>query len=131
VISPYARRGYIDHQTLSFDAYLKFIEDDFLGGQRIDPATDGRPDSRPDVRENAPQLGNLLADFDFSQPPRPPLILPEYPPPGPASIPSHHPGHRSPHHTHRSRRFSHGPRHPSHATDSVGRSIRGPLRRMR
>ena len=53
VISPYARQGYIDHQTLSFDAYLKFIEDDFLGGQRLDPATDGRPDPRPDVRENA------------------------------------------------------------------------------
>ncbi len=32
VISPYARRGVIDPQTLSFDAYLKFIEDDFLGG---------------------------------------------------------------------------------------------------
>jgi phospholipase C len=54
VISPYARRGYIDHQTLSFDAYAKFIEDDFLGGQRLDPATDGRPDPRPDVRENEP-----------------------------------------------------------------------------
>ena len=53
-------------QTLSFDAYLKFIEDDFLGGERLDPATDGRPDSRPDVRENDPALGNLLADFDFS-----------------------------------------------------------------
>lgn len=75
VISPYARAGYIDHQTLSFDAYLKFIEDDFLGGQRIDPSTDGRPDSRPDVRENASQLGNLLADFDFSQSPRPPIVL--------------------------------------------------------
>jgi phospholipase C len=44
VISPYARQGYIDHQTLSFDAYVKFIEDDFLGGQRLDPRTDGRPD---------------------------------------------------------------------------------------
>ena len=76
VISPYARRGYIDHQILSFDAYLKFIEDDFLGGQRLDPATDGRPDPRPDVRENASQLGNLVADFDFDQSPRPPLILP-------------------------------------------------------
>ena len=32
MISPWARRGYIDHQTLSFDAYLKFIEDRFLGG---------------------------------------------------------------------------------------------------
>ena len=49
VISPYAKRGFIDHQTLSFDAYLKFIEDDFLGGQRLDPLTDGRPDPRPTV----------------------------------------------------------------------------------
>ena len=51
LVSPYARRGYIDHQTLTFDAYLKLIEDRFLGGQRLDPATDGRPDSRPLVRE--------------------------------------------------------------------------------
>ncbi len=79
VISPYAKRGYVDHQTLSFDAYLKFIEDDFLGGQRIDPATDGRPDSRPDVRENVAILGDLTADFDFEQPPRPPLVLPTNP----------------------------------------------------
>jgi phospholipase C len=79
MISPYARSGYIDHQTLSFDAYLKFIEDDFLGGARIDPATDGRPDSRPSVRENAPQLGNLLSEFDFSQPPQKPLLLPPIP----------------------------------------------------
>ena len=50
---------------LSFDAYLKFIEDDFLGGARIDPKTDGRPDPRPDVRENATILGNLVQDFDF------------------------------------------------------------------
>ena len=80
VISPYARQGYIDHQTLSFDAYLKFIEDDFLHGQRIDPATDGRADPRPDVRENEPILGNLVHDFDFHQKPRPPLILPLEPP---------------------------------------------------
>ncbi|HXQ96122.1 MAG TPA: alkaline phosphatase family protein, partial [Candidatus Acidoferrales bacterium] len=79
VISPYARQGYIDHQTLSFDAYLKFIEDDFLGGARIDPATDGRPDSRPDVRENASILGDLTADFDFSQAPRGPTLLPVHP----------------------------------------------------
>lgn len=42
VISPYAKQGFIDHQTLSFDAYVKFIEDRFLYGQRLDPATDGR-----------------------------------------------------------------------------------------
>ncbi len=80
VISPYARKGFVDHQTLSFDAYLKFIEDDFLHGQRLNPKTDGRPDLRPDVRENARILGNLVDDFDFSQPPRSPLILPLHPP---------------------------------------------------
>ena len=82
VISPYAKQGYIDHQTLSFDAYLKFIEDDFLDGARLDPETDGRPDPRPDVRENAKILGNLANDFDFDQKPRPPFMLPLHPPYG-------------------------------------------------
>jgi phospholipase C len=78
VISPYARQGFIDHQAASQDDYNKFIEDDFLGGQRLDPATDGRPDLRPDVRENlAP--GNLVNDFNFSQPPRQPVFLPVCP----------------------------------------------------
>ena len=80
VISPYAKRGNIDHQILSHDAYLKFIEDDFLGGRPLDPATDGRPDPRPDVREDEPILGDLQKDFDFNQPPRPPEILPLHPP---------------------------------------------------
>jgi phospholipase C len=85
VISPFAKQGYIDHQTLSFDAYVKFIEDDFLGGQRLDPANDGRPDPRPDVREIASQLGDITQAFDFTQAPRPPEILPVRPPPGPPS----------------------------------------------
>jgi phospholipase C len=79
VISPYAKKGYVDHQVLSFDAYLKFIEDDFLGGQRLDPRTDGRPDPRPDVREDQKSLGDLVDDFDFRQAPRPPLVLPTHP----------------------------------------------------
>lgn len=79
VISPYAKKGFIDHQTLSFDAYAAFIEDDFLNGQRLDPNTDGRPDPRPDVREVQPVLGKLENDFDFSQSPRPPQLLPVHP----------------------------------------------------
>jgi phospholipase C len=79
VISAYAKRGYIDHQILSFDAYLKFIEDDFLHGARLNPKTDGRPDPRPDVRENAAILGNLVKDFNFRQKARRPLILPIHP----------------------------------------------------
>ena len=87
LISPYAKTGYIDHQQLSHDAYLRFIEDDFLGGARLNPRTDGRPDSRPDVREEAPGLGNLVNDFNFNQQPRAPVILSPHPAPGPASTP--------------------------------------------
>jgi phospholipase C len=79
LISPYARYDYIDQQTLSHDAYLKFIEDDFLEGERLNPASDGRPDSRPSVRENSPLLGNLAKEFNFSQPPAPPFLLPTHP----------------------------------------------------
>jgi phospholipase C len=78
VISPYAKRGFVDHQLLSFDAYTKFIEDDFIAGRRIDPNTDGRPDPRPDVREDAAILGNLAKDFDFKQQPRKPFLLPQH-----------------------------------------------------
>jgi phospholipase C len=87
VISPYAKTGYIDHQRLSHDAYLKFIEDDFIGGSRLNPKTDGRPDKRIDVREEAPGLGDIAEDFDFNQSPRPPVLLPTHPEPGPASNP--------------------------------------------
>ena len=79
VISPYAKPHFIDHQTLSFDAYLKFIEDDFMGGARLNPKTDGRPDPRPTVREDVPILGDLTKDLDFNQKPLPPLVLPEHP----------------------------------------------------
>ncbi len=92
VISPYARRGFIDHQTLSSDAYLKFIEDDFLGGARLNPATDGRPDPRPDVREDEHVLGHLDQDFDFSQAPRPPVLLATNPPADSPSIPAYFSG---------------------------------------
>jgi phospholipase C len=88
VISPYAKAGYIDHQNLSFDAYLKFIEDDFLSGQRLNPKTDGRPDPRPDVRENIAILGNLAKDFNFGQAPQSPLILPMCPKTTLTSVPN-------------------------------------------
>jgi phospholipase C len=75
MISPFAKRGLIDHQTLSFDAYNKLIEDLFLDGQRLDPATMSRPDSRPFVGESLASLGDLLQEFDFTQPARAPLVL--------------------------------------------------------
>ncbi len=87
VISPYAKAGYIDKQQLSQNAYLKFIEDDFLSGERLNPETDGRPDSRPEVAEENPADGNLVEDFNFNQTPIAPLLLPVHPAPGPASKP--------------------------------------------
>jgi phospholipase C len=74
-MGPYGKAGYIDSQTLSFDAFLKLIEDRFLNGERLDPATMSRPDSRPTVRENVPILGDLANEFDFTQRPRPPYVL--------------------------------------------------------
>ena len=59
------------------DQFLDLIiEDLFLDSQRLDPATDGRPDSRPTVRETVPTLGDVLDEFDFAQTPRAPAILP-------------------------------------------------------
>ena len=77
LISPWARAGFIDNQVLSFDAYLKLIEDLFLGGQRLDPdaGISDRPDPRPTVREEVDILGDLLRAFDFTQEPLEPLIL--------------------------------------------------------
>jgi phospholipase C len=73
VISPFAKKGFIDPNRYSFDSYLRFIEDDFLGGARLNPKTDGRPDPRPDVRETL--AGDLTRDFNFNMAPRPPVIL--------------------------------------------------------
>jgi phospholipase C len=74
-ISPWVKPHVVDHQVYSQDAYLRFIEDIFLDGARLNPATDGRPDNRPTVRETVPQLGDLLSEFDFTQTPNPPLVL--------------------------------------------------------
>jgi hypothetical protein len=78
MISPWARQG-VSHELLTFDAYLKLIEDRFLRSHRIDPKTDGWPDARPTVREDVPILGDLAKDFDFTQEPIDPLVLDPWP----------------------------------------------------
>ena len=89
VIWPHTKHGCIRHRTLSSDAYLKFIEDDFLGGSRLNPETDGRWDPRPDVREDERIFGNKAADFDMNQAPRPPVLLPTNPLTDSPSIPAY------------------------------------------
>ncbi len=85
MISVYAKPGLIDHQVLSFDSYATFIEDLFANSTRLNPANFGNPDSRPDIRDALQSLafpggatepvGDLMAEFDFSQTPLPPMIL--------------------------------------------------------
>jgi phospholipase C len=60
VISPYARQGYIDHTTYSFESWLKIIEERY----GIAPMT---------ARDT--NAADMLAAFDFSQHPRAPVIL--------------------------------------------------------
>jgi phospholipase C len=54
VISPYARHGYIDHQTLSSDAYLKSSRTTFSVAPGWTRGPTARADPRPDVREDEP-----------------------------------------------------------------------------
>jgi phospholipase C len=37
VISPYAKSNYIDHTLLDQSSVIRFIEDNWLGGQRVQP----------------------------------------------------------------------------------------------
>jgi phospholipase C len=60
VISPYAKKGYIDHTQYEFSSMLRFAED-ILG---LAPLT------KRDKGANA-----MFNAFDFTQKPRPPLIL--------------------------------------------------------
>lgn len=61
LISAYARRGYVDSTELDFTSFLKFIEENW----------DLEPLAERDARAN-----NFLTAFDFSQPPRQPILIP-------------------------------------------------------
>jgi phospholipase C len=75
LVSPYARRGYIDSTQLDHTASLKFIEDNW----------GIRPLAARDAKAN-----NLLSAFDFSKPPREPAFVSfTYNPPAPSIEPSH------------------------------------------
>lgn len=60
IISPYARAGHISHTQYEFSSVLKFIEDRF----GLTPLT-----------ERDANANNTTDSFNFSQTPRPPLIL--------------------------------------------------------
>ncbi len=57
VISPYAKANHVDHELITQDSTLKFIENNW-GLPKIGPAT----------FDNLPQLGDLESFFDWSHP---------------------------------------------------------------
>ena len=60
VISPYAKQNYVDHKTYSVSSWLRTVEERF----GVNPLT------ARDTNAN-----DMLSAFDFSQNPRPPVIL--------------------------------------------------------
>ncbi len=83
IISAYARQGAIDHQTLTFDAYLRLIERLFLDGHELGLLAGTRDAGvSGEAGAGGPDAGgDLLKALDLSQPPRPPLVLPVPPAP--------------------------------------------------
>jgi phospholipase C len=61
VISPYAKRGFVNHELGEFSSVLRFVEDNWGLTQLTHRDRDATP---------------LLSAFDFQQPPRPPDPLP-------------------------------------------------------
>jgi phospholipase C len=60
IISPYAKSGYVSHTIYEQSSVLKFVENRY----HLAPLT---------ARDRA--ASNMLDSFDFSQPPRPPMVL--------------------------------------------------------
>jgi phospholipase C len=60
IISPYAKRGYVDHTFYTLSSLLKFVNDVF---------------KLPNLPGMDPKPGNLMNAFNFNQAPRAPLIL--------------------------------------------------------
>jgi len=63
VISPYARKDYVSHAITDQSSIVRFIEDNWLGGQRLGSET----------MDN--MAGSLLDMFDFTQKPTRTLLL--------------------------------------------------------
>ena len=73
MISPYARRGYVDPTTYEFASVLRFIETVF---------------DVPPLTSRDANASDMLGAFDFTQQPQAPLILHQRPcPAGPTPQP--------------------------------------------
>ena len=62
IISPWAKRGFVFHETAEFSSVLKMISTIF---------------DLPSLTDRDRRANDLLGGFDFEQEPQPPLIVPE------------------------------------------------------
>jgi phospholipase C len=72
LISPYARRGYVEHEVLDFTSILKFIEENW----GVDPLSDRDLNAK-----------SIAGGFDFGQAPRAPFFISGLPPDPPRPEP--------------------------------------------
>jgi phospholipase C len=70
VISPYARRDYVDHTYTDHVSILKFIEANWGLSPLTSYSEDNLPNATPGVYvpKNRPAIGNLMTSFNFSHP---------------------------------------------------------------
>jgi phospholipase C len=74
VISPFAKRNYVDHAVTDTSSILRFIEDNWLGGMRIDDVT--RPAPMAGQKSFDKIAGSIQGMFDFDVHPNlSPLVL--------------------------------------------------------
>jgi acid phosphatase len=87
VVSPFARRGFVDHTYTDHVSILKFIEANWRLGPLTSYSEDNLPNATPGqyVPKVRPAIGNLMTMFDFSHPHFAAIMLPVRPAPRPAA----------------------------------------------
>ena len=69
MISPYAKRNFVDHTVTDQSSILRFIEDNWLGGQRIQGSFDSRAGSLENMFDfKRPWYGRYLLNESTGQP---------------------------------------------------------------
>src|SRR6516165_7524447 len=70
VISPYARRDFVDHTYTDHVSILKFIEANWGLGPLTSYSEDNLPNATPGVYvpKDRPAIGNLMTLFNFRSP---------------------------------------------------------------
>ena len=70
VVSPYARRGAVDHTYNDHVSILKFIEANWKLAPLTSYSADNLPNPAPEayVPQNRPAIGNLMTLFNFGKP---------------------------------------------------------------